>query len=90
MENFPEQKFIELDFERSLQKLANLFKEMHNDIMEQKINSREELIAAYEEKMNEAIGWFSNPNHEKVKPFFHRYNLILEKFDEYREKNGDI
>lgn len=90
MENFSERKFIEFDFERKLEKLAELFKEMHIDIIDERINSREELIAAYEEKMNEAIGWFSNPNHEKVKSFFDRYNLILEKFDEYKEKNGNI
>ncbi len=90
MENFLEKKIIKLDFEKSLEKLANLFKEMHNDIMEQRINSREELIAAYEEKMKEAISWFADPSYEKVKSFFDRYNLILEKFDEYREKNGDI
>jgi len=89
---FKEEQYKNLNekFETNMEELADLLKEMHDRIMSEEIKSRDELIAAYEEKMNEMIGRFSDPNQEKVKPYFERYNKILEKFDEYKEKEGNI
>lgn len=80
----------EFNFERRREKLAQLLKEIHNKIINSEINNREDLIAAYEEKMNQAINWFPFPDDQRVKSYFDRYNLILERFDEYKEKGGDL
>jgi len=89
---FKEEQYKNLNekFEANLEELADLLKEIHDRIMSEEIKSRDELIAAYEEKMNEMIGRFSNPDHERVRSYFKRYDEILEKFDKYREKKGNI
>lgn len=77
-------------FEGNLEELDNLLKEIHNKIVSGEIKNKEELITTYEERINEMAGKFSDINHEKVKPYFDRYDLILTKFEEYKEKRGDI
>jgi hypothetical protein len=84
----PDEK--EFDFEARLQKFDDLLKEIHDKIIGGGINSQEELISSYEIKMNEAVGWFPNPENSRVKSNIDRYDFILNHFNEYKEKKGEI
>ncbi|MBU4369183.1 hypothetical protein KKG58_00285 [Patescibacteria group bacterium] len=89
---FEEKQYEELNniFEKNLEELADLLKEVHDKIISGEINSKEELITVYEKKINEMASRFPDINHERVKSYFDRYDLILTKFEEYKEKRGNI
>jgi|GEM_PF-2923194 len=87
-----DEKYTELNnaFEEKLNDLAVLLKEIHDKIIAGEISTRNDLITAYEKKINVMAGKFPDANHERVKPYFDRFNEILNKFGEYREKGGNI
>ena len=80
----------EFDFEARLQKFDDLLKEIHDKIVRDGINSREELISSYKTRINEAVGWFPNSENQRVKTNIDRYDFILSHFNEYKEKKGEI
>ena len=85
-----EYKELNEKFEQNLGELADLLKEIHDKIISSEIDSREELVAVYRKRMDEMVKKFPDANDERVKPYFDRYGLILNKFKEYKEKKGNI
>lgn len=91
-EQIEDKQYKELNekFEQNLQELADLLKEIHDKIMADEINNRDEMIGAYEEKLREVAEKFPDIHHERVCPYIQRYQDILVKFDEYKKKEGRI